>query len=88
MCCGADLSRRLQACTDIEDPRGSRVRALPLLGDDFVLYFCVRSLRDDATRNELVFGGVRTSLDDLVGVGGPDAGESFELIRGRGIDID
>jgi hypothetical protein len=49
-------------------------------GDDHVLDAVISLLREDAAGGELVLGGVRTTVDDALGVGVADAGQGFELV--------
>jgi len=53
-----------------------------MAGDDLVLDLVVDALGKNATRDELIFGGVGAAVDDALGVGITDAGEGLELIRG------
>ena len=55
--------------------------------DDLVLDLVVGRLRNDALLRELVLRGVRTALDDAVGVSIPNAGQRLQLVRSRGVDV-
>src|SRR5258705_10276870 len=61
---------------------------LGVAGDDLVLNLVVRGLRENASGDELVLGGVGTAVDDALGVGVANAGEGLELVRCGGVNIE
>ena len=67
---------------------GADARRLRLLGNDEVFYFGVSCLRDDLPMDEIQFRAIRTSSDDFLGNSVADAGQSFELIGGRRVDVE
>jgi hypothetical protein len=57
-------------------------------GDDLIFDLVVGGFGKDASGEELVFGGVGTTVDDAFRVGVADAGKGFELVHSRGVDVD
>jgi hypothetical protein len=70
----------------------ARCRVLDLLlgmtCDDLVLDLVVRGLRKNASGDELVLRGIGAAVDDALGVGVADAGESLELVGGGGVNVE
>src|SRR6202795_447455 len=59
-----------------------------MAGDDLILDLVVRGLRENATGDELVLGGVGAAIDDALGVGVADAGKGLELVSRGSVDIE
>jgi hypothetical protein len=57
-------------------------------GNDEVLDAVVGLLGENAAADELVLGRVGAPIDDPLGVGVADAGESFDLVGGGGVDVE
>jgi hypothetical protein len=56
-------------------------------GDDLVFDLVVSGLREDASGNELILGGVGAAVDDSLRVGVANSGECLELVGCCGIDV-
>jgi hypothetical protein len=59
-----------------------------MAGDDLVLDLVVRGLREDAASDELIFRGIRATVDDAFCVGIADTVEGLELVRRGRVDVE
>lgn len=59
-----------------------------MAGDDLILDLVIGSLGKNATRDELVFGGVGAAVDDALRVRVTDAGKGFELVGSGGVNVE
>jgi hypothetical protein len=59
-----------------------------MAGDDLVLDLVVRGLRENAAGDELVLGGVGTTIDDALCVGVAYPVEGLKLVSCGGVDVE
>lgn len=64
------------------------MQKLLLFGNDQILDLIVGGLRNDLLVNKVGLLGVRTAVDDLLGVGRANTGKRVELLFRGGIDVD